>query len=240
MYEDYESAETQEVAEPAVQDAEPNEVEETQDSIPPEPEAEEKSNEAEGNSDSADRAFAEMRRQLQELEKENKKLSKQVERQDSALGLYVDGEDKTAAAIAQATGLSLEEVKSTIAEQDELEELRARAEKSETELEDLRIEQKMASDLEELKKIDQSIEFEDLPDNFFDLIGAGVDATTAYYASKEANKVTQAEPMQAPGEVATGGETKTYYTKEEVEKMTPEQIKANMKVIDASMKHWKY
>ena len=240
MYEDYDGAEVQEVADPAVQDAEPTEVEETQDSIPPEPEAEHESSKAEGNSDSADRAFADMRRQLQELEEENKKLSKQVERQDSALGLYVDGEDKTAAAIAQATGLSLEEVKSTIAEQDELEELRARAEKSETELEDLRIEQKMASDLEELKKIDQSIEFEDLPDNFFDLIGAGVDATTAYYASKEANKVTQAEPMQAPGEVATGGETKTYYTKEEVEKMTPEQIKANMKVIDASMKHWKY
>ena len=240
MYEDYDGAEVQEVADPAVQDAEPKEVEETQETIPPEPEAENESNEAEGNSDSADRAFAEMRRQLQELEKENKKLSKQVERQDSALGLYVDGEDKTAAAIAQATGLSLEEVKSTIAEQDELEELRARAEKSESELEELRIEQKMASDLEELKKIDSSIEFENLPDNFFDLVGAGVDATTAYYASKEANKVTQAEPMQAPGEVATGGETKTYYTKEEVEKMTPEQIKANMKVIDASMKHWKY
>lgn len=240
MYEDYDGAEVQEVADPAVQDAEPKEVEETQETIPPEPEAENEPSEAEGNSDSADRAFAEMRRQLQELEKENKKLSKQVERQDSALGLYVDGEDKTAAAIAQATGLSLEEVKSTIAEQDELEELRARAEKSESELEELRIEQKMASDLEELKKIDSSIEFENLPDNFFDLVGAGVDATTAYYASKEANKVTQAEPMQAPGEVATGGETKTYYTKEEVEKMTPEQIKANMKVIDASMKHWKY
>lgn len=240
MYEDYESAETREVADPAVQDAEPTEVEETQEAIPPEPEAEQESSKAEGNSDSADRAFAEMRRQNEEYEREIANLRRQVERQDSALGLYVDGEDKTAAAIAQATGLSLEEVKSTIAEQDELEELRARAEKSETELEDLRIEQKMASDLEELKKIDQSIEFEDLPDNFFDLIGAGVDATTAYYASKEANKVTQAEPMQAPGEVATGGETKTYYTKEEVEKMSPEQIKANMKVIDASMKHWKY
>ena len=240
MYEDYESAETQEVADPAVQDAEPTEVEETQDSIPPEPEAEHESSKAEGNSDSADRAFAEMRRQNEEYEREIANLRRQVERQDSALGLYVDGDDKTAAAIAQATGLSLEEVKSTIAEQDELEELRARAEATEAELEDLQIEQRMADDLAELKAIDPSIEFENLPDNFYDLIGAGVDATTAYYASKEANKVTQAEPMQAPGEVATGGETKTYYTKEEVEKMTPEQIKANMKVIDASMKHWKY
>ena len=239
MYEDYTGEEVQEAADPAVQDAEPERAEETQEAVNPEPEVEYESDETEGNSDSADRAFAQMRRQVEELERENAKLSKQVERQDSALGLYVEGEDKTAAAIAQATGLSLEEVKSTIAEQDELEELRERAERSEAELEDLQIEQRMASDLEELKQIDPDIEFEDLPDNFFDLIGAGVDATTAYYASKKANEVTQTEPMQAPGEVATGGETKTYYTQDEVSKMTPEQIRANMKVIDASMKHWK-
>lgn len=240
MYEEYSGEEVQEVAEPAVQDAEPEKVEDTQEAVTPEPEAEEKSSEAEGNSDSADRAFAEMRRKVEELERENSKLSKQVERQDSALGLYVDGDDKTAAAIAQATGLSLEEVQSTIAESDRLEEAEERAERAEAELEDLQIEQRMASDLEELKKIDPKIEFDDLPDNFFDLIGAGVDATTAYYASKKANEQTQIQPMQAAGEVATGGETKTYYTKEEVEKMTPEQIKTHMKVIDESMKHWKY
>lgn len=240
MYEDFEGAEVQEAADPAVQDAEPTEVEETQDTINPEPGAEDKSTEAEGNSDSANRAFAEMRRQVEEYERENARLQKQIELQDSALGLYVEGDDKTAAAIAQATGLSLEEVRSTIAEQDELEELRARAERSEAELEDLQIEQMMADDLMELKSIDPNIEFDDLPDNFFDLIGAGVDATTAYYASQKANEVNRTEPMKAPGEVATGGETKTYYTKEEVEKMTPEQVRAHMKAIEASMKHWKY
>lgn len=238
MYDDYDGAEVQEVADPAVQDAELERGEGTQDSVNPEPEAEYESDFAEGNSDSADRAFAEMRRQNEEYEREIANLRKQVERQDSALGLYVDGDDKAAAAIAQATGLSLEEVKSSIAEQDELEELRARAEASEAELEDLQIEQRMAEDLKELKAIDPNIEFEKLPDNYFDLIGAGVDAVTAYYASKQATERTQIEPMKAAGEVATGGETKTYYTKEEVEQMTPEQIKAHMKVIDASMKHW--
>ena len=153
MYEEFEGAEVQEAADPAVQDAEPTEVEEPQDTINPGPGAEDKSTEAEGNSDSANRAFAEMRRQVEEYERENARLQKQIELQDSALGLYVDGDDKTAAAIAQATGLSLEEVKSTIAEQDELEELRARAERSEAELEDLQIEQMMADDLMELKSI---------------------------------------------------------------------------------------
>lgn len=239
MYEDYESVENQEVADPDVQDAEPTEVEEPQEPVNPEPEVEEESDYTEGNSDSADRAFAEMRRQNEEYEREIARLTKQIERQDSALGLYVDGDDKTAAAIAQALDLSVDEVKETMAEQDELEELRERAEMSEAELEDLRIEQRMADDLVELKAIDPNIEFDTLPDNFFDLIGAGVDATTAYYASKQANEATQIDPMQAPREVATGGETKTYYTKEEVERMSPEQIKANMKVIDASMKHWK-
>ena len=239
MYEENTGAEVQEVAEPAVQDAEPETVEGTQESVTPEPEAKEQSTEAVGNSDSADRAFAEMRRQNEEYEREIANLRRQVERQDSALGLYVDGEDKTAAAIAQATGLSLEEVKSTIAEQDELEELRARAEATEAELEDIKVEQRMADDLAELKKIDPSIEFENLPDNFFDLIGAGVDATTAYYASQQANKATQAEPMKAPGAVATGGERRTFYSKEEVENMSREQVRANMKVIEASMKQWK-
>ena len=239
MYEDYTGVEDQEVADPDVQDAEPEKVEDTQEAVNPEPEAEDKSTEAEGNSDSADRAFAQLRRQVEELERENSKLTKQVERQDSALGLYVEGEDKTAAAIAQATGLSLEEVKSTIAEQDELEELRERAEKSEAELEDVLIEQRMADDLVELKQIDPNIEFDNLPDNFFDLIGAGVDATTAYYASQQANKATQIDPMQAPGEVATGGEQRTFFSKEEVENMSREQVRANMKVIEASMKQWK-
>ncbi len=240
MYEDYEGAEVQEAADPAVQDAEPTEVEDTQEVVNPEPEAEDKSDEAEGNSDSADRAFAEMRRKNEEYEREIANLRKQVERQDNALGLYVDGEDKTAAAIAQATGLSLEEVKSTIADEDRKDELEAQNAKLQEELDNIKIEQEMAKDLKALKEIDSSIEFDDLPDNFFDLIGANVDAVTAYYASKKANEVTQTTPMQAPGEVATGGETKTYYTKEEVEKMTPEQIRANMKVIDASMKQWKY
>lgn len=240
MYEDFESAENQEVADPDVQDAEPKEVEETQDSIQPEPEVEEQSNETEGNSDSADRAFAEMRRKVEEYERENAQLRKQVERQDSALGLYVEGEDKTAAAIAQATGLSLEEVKSTIAEQDKADELEAENAKLSKELEDLQVEQRMASDLEELKKIDSSIEFENLPDDFFDLIETGrVTATQAYYAVQQMNAETKATPMQPPGEVATGGEKRTYFSQEEVANMTPEQIRANMKVIDASMKQWK-
>lgn len=239
MYEEFEGAEAQEVADPAVQDAEPIGAEETQGSVNPEPEDEYMSSESEGNSDSADRAFADMRRKVEEYERENARLQKQIERQDSALGLYVEGDDKTAAAIAQATGLSLDEVKETIAEQDELEELRERAEASESELEDILIEQRMADDLVELKAIDPNIEFEDLPDNFFDLIGAGVDATTAYYASQKANKATQIDPMSAPGEVATGGERRTFVSKEEVENMSREQIRANMKVIEASMKHWK-
>ena len=239
MYEENTGAEVQEVAEPAVQDAEPETVEGTQESVNPEPEVEEQSTEAEGNSDSADRAFAQMRRQNEEYEREIAHLRKQVERQDSALGLYVDGEDKTAAAIAQATGLSLEEVKSTIADEDKKEELEAENAALSKELEDLKVEQRMADDLKALKAIDKSIEFEKLPDNYFDLIEAGVDAVTAYYASQQANKATQAEPMKAPGEVATGGEKRTFYSKEEVENMSREQVRANMKVIEASMKQWK-
>lgn len=239
MYEENTGAEVQEVAEPAVQDAEPETVEGTQESVNPEPEVMEQSTETEGNSDSADRAFAQMRRQNEEYEREIAHLRKQVERQDSALGLYVDGEDKTAAAIAQATGLSLEEVKSTIADEDKKEELEAENAALSKELEDLKVEQRMADDLKALKAIDKSIEFEKLPDNYFDLIEAGVDAVTAYYASQQANKATQAEPMKAPGEVATGGEKRTFYSKEEVENMSREQVRANMKVIEASMKQWK-
>ena len=240
MYEENTGAEVQEVAEPAVQDAEPEKVEDTQETVTPEPEAEEKSSEAEGNSDSADRAFAQLRRQVEEYERENAKLKKQVERQDSALGLYVDGEDKTAAAIAQALDLPIEEVQNTIAESDRLEDAEERAERAEKQLEDLKVEQRMAEDLKALKAIDPNIEFENLPDNYFDLIGTGkVDAVTAYYASQQANKATQAEPMKAPGEVSTGGEKRTFFTKEEVENMSRSQIKANMKVIEASMKQWK-
>ena len=239
MYEENTGAEVQEVAEPAVQDAEPETVEGTQEPVNPEPEVMEQSTETEGNSDSADRAFAQMRRQNEEYEREIAHLRKQVERQDSALGLYVDGEDKTAAAIAQATGLSLEEVKSTIADEDKKEELEAENAALSKELEDLKVEQRMADDLKALKAIDKSIEFEKLPDNYFDLIEAGVDAVTAYYASQQANKATQAEPMKAPGEVATGGEKRTFYSKEEVENMSREQVRANMKVIEASMKQWK-
>ena len=85
MYEDFEGAEVQEAADPAVQDAEPTEVEEPQGTINPEPGAEDKSTEAEGNSDSANRAFAEMRRQVEEYERENARLQKQIELQDSHL-----------------------------------------------------------------------------------------------------------------------------------------------------------
>lgn len=188
---------------------------------------------------SADSRFAEMRRRVEELEAENEDLKATTEKQENALGLYFDGEDKSIAALAQATGLSYEETEQAIREQEELEMLRSEKEQVDEELLDLKVERQMEQDLAELQKLDPSIKsLDDMSETFFDYIGAGLSATDAYFASQQKDKMTKVSPMSPPGEISTGGEAKSYYTKEEVEKMSREQIRARLKDIRSSTRRW--
>ncbi len=188
---------------------------------------------------SADSRFAEMRRRVEELEAENEDLKATTEKQENALGLYFDGEDKSIAALAQATGLSYEETEQAIREQEELEMLRSEKEQVDEELLDLKVERQMEQDLAELQKLDPNIKsLDDMSETFFGYIGAGLSAKDAYFASQQKDKMTKVSPMRPPGEISTGGEAKSYYTKEEVENMSREQIRAKLKDIRSSTRRW--
>ena len=161
------SEQTQEVAEPETQNEKP--IEETK---------------TESRDYEKDAAFANMRRRMEQSQKEFEAMKAEKERLANALGWYGfkgttdEIEDQ---AKAHYTGRSIEEIRQEriaeaqkIAEENSLkEQLKYYQEKE--------VKERMNRDLEDIQKLNPAIRtFDDLPKEYFDLVSKGIEGTRAY------------------------------------------------------------
>ena len=225
-----ESVETEEVAElPEDESVETEEVAELPDSEEVESETEEVSD---GRTEQ-DSAFAEMRRRNQELENENKLMFE-------ALNRYFNGDDATELSIqanAYADDRSPDEVRAEFEQNQEAENLRSENEELHEQLLNIQIEQQMAEDLRTIQKIDPTIKtLDDLGDSFINFIGAGLNATDAYYASIVKDQKEKVYPPSEIGRIADTKIDRDYYTSEELDNLTDEEMDENWDKVMRSMK----
>ena len=74
---------------------------------------------------------------------------------------------------------------------------------------------------------------EDLGSTFFGCIGAGMSATEAYYASKYVAEKTTTVPPSEIGKINQSKVEKDFFTKAEVEAMSPEEVEKNLEKIES-------
>lgn len=239
------SAEMQEVAEPA----ETEEVYETgaEDQEIAEPESEEAA-EAEYEEEptdgktEADAKFAEMRRQMEEAQKEADdaraelaEFQAQTEARNDAISRLTGNEEGDIAALAEVTGMSEDEIRAEMEAAEESAQKDLRIQQLEEEVNSAQAEKLMQADLSKLQKIDPTLtSLEDLGDEYVNYIGAGLNPEEAYWAIKAKERANHATPPKEIGKVNTGSAEKDYYTEAEIEAMSSEQLTKNWKKVMAS------
>lgn len=212
------SEEIQEVADPVIS-------EETQEVAEPEETVDGERTEAEKQ---ADAVFAQRRRELEEREARIAEFEAEKEREQAlaeirktAAELELDEEETEQFIQGEAERLDLEREKN---------ELEQRAADAEAQLQ-------AVSDLAELQQLNPELEVDDLTEGFYDLRSAGASVKMAYYAmlAEQNDKPTPPKPID---DIEEAGGSKTFFTKEEVEKMTPEQVRENLDIINSSSRKW--
>ena len=214
-----ESAETQEAAEPASADNSAVETDDTEQT------------QTDGRT-AQDAAFAEMRRANQELERQNRQMME-------ALSRYFDGEDADDLfinAMAYADQRQPDEYRVEFEQSRELESLRAEKEALEEQLMNAEVERLMRDGLRDVQSIDPNIKsLDELGGSFLKFISAGLTTKEAYYASMAQQ---QKEKIFAPDAIGRVSDTKVerdYYTSEELDNLTDEEMDANWDKVMRSM-----
>lgn len=225
-----ESAEIQEVAEPemdeALESAETQEVAEPDTAVDSTEEAEQ------SNRTEADARFAEMRRQNQQLEREAKMMRE-------ALGRYFEGETAEELSI-NANAYAEERDPDEYRKEWEREQDYERAIRENEELRDqmleMEIEKRMREGLREVQEIDSNVKsLDELGESFIHMIAAGLTTKEAYYATlamRSKEKVFAPDPI---GRVSDNRVERDYYTSEELDNLTDEELDANWDKVMRSM-----
>jgi len=240
-----ESGENQEVAEPGMNEEvrTENAGENNSDAAP------QRYADTEGGfpSESADRAFARMRRELEEKTRNEEVLRAQNNRLSSAMqhfGFNGNTPDEIADAIeAHTSGKSVEEIRSA-------REAKAREDADIQKLrnENAAFRQREAKrvfdeDLKTVQKLDPNVKnLNELGRDFFALRAQGVSTEVAYNAIKGVRDAQKVAPPPAIGKVNTKTKVeRDFYTSDEVDKLTAEELddpKVMAKVMK-SMTKWK-
>lgn len=233
------SAEMQEVAEPA----ETEEVTETgvedQEVAAPESEEHQKTD--------ADSAFAEMRRAKEAAEKEAEDAraelaeiqARQEARESTFSRLAGRDEDAEILALAELTGMSEDEIRAEMEAAAESAQKDLRIQQLEEQINSSEAERLMQADLKRIQAIDPSVNsLEELGEEYyrymssFDADGNPVmTPEDAYWAVKAKERANRAIPPKEVGKVATGTAEKRGFTEAEIDRMSPEQLRANWKEI---------
>ena len=227
-----ESAEIQEVAEPeteALESAETQEVAEPDKAEDSAPVAES----AEPQRTEADAKFAEMRRQNQQLEREAKMMRE-------ALSRYFEGETAEELSInanAYAEERDPAEYRQEWEKQQDYERALRENEELRDQMLEMQIDKRMQEGLREVQEIDPNVKsLDELGESFIHMIAAGLTTKEAYYATlamKSKEKVFAPDPI---GKVADNRVERDYYTSEELDNLTDEELDANWDKVMRSMK----
>ncbi len=184
-----------------------------------------------------DSAFAEMRRTIESLQRENAELKTKSNQYDETLGLFFEGDNKIAAARAHYEGVSEAEIIARMEAAQKEQESQARLEALEAENNRLRFNEAKARDLQELRAagITDVKDVQDLGDAFFRYRTNGLNAVEAYEFIKR-NEVT---PPKSMGKVKTSPVEKEFFTRDEVLAMSSEERFKHVDKIRHSMAKWK-
>lgn len=215
-----ESVENQEVAEPEMEDALEG-AEEQEVAAPDEADnSTEEAKESDGKTE-ADAAFAEMRRTIEALKKDNEMMS-------GALGRYFDGETAEELSInanAYADDRDPDEYREEWEHEQEFEKLKADKQELEEELLNLQVERLMQDGLRDIQAIDPNVKsLEDLGENFGKFIGAGLTSTEAYWAVKAQEQNEKIQPPSAIGRVSSTQAEREYFTPKEVDELSDDEL----------------
>lgn len=236
------SVEMQEVAEPETQ------VEETQtEPVVEQAETEEVAKPQQTPEENA--AFARMRREQEQARREAEIYRKQAERMAQAASKfgYQGNPDEVADQIeAAATGKPLDQVRAERLQREQsiLQAQQAAAERDlyKNQLIEFQVKSAMERDLAAIRKIDNTVKkLDDLGPEFASLVNSGVDAQTAYFAVKAKEQANTKPKPKDIGAIGSGTKEKDYYTPDEVDRLTDEEMndpKIRAKV-RKSMTKWK-
>lgn len=225
-----ESAEIQEVAEPEMDEA--LESAETQEVAEPDTAVDSTEETGQPERTEADARFAEMRRQNQQLEREAKMMRE-------ALARYFEGETAEELSI-NANAYAEERDPDEYRKEWEREQDYERAIRENEELRDqmlnMEIDKRMREGLREVQEIDSNIKsLDELGESFINMIAAGLTTKEAYYATlamKSKEKVFAPDPI---GRVSDNRVERDYYTSEELDNLTDEELEANWDKVWRSM-----
>ena len=239
------SEEIQEVAEPVEEVVETSE--QTQEVAEPEPQQEAEQPKVEERDYERDAAFANMRRSMEQAQKEKEETQKlleamkaEKERLTNSFGLFgfkgnVDEiEDQ---AKAHYSGKTVEEVRNERLQAQKVFEEQQRREQEnlakDNQIKDLQRQlyaRILDDDLKKVQSIDPSIKsLDDLGADFAKMRMSGVSTDVAYHAVKSSLEANKKTPPPEMGKVnATQKADKTYYTQDEVDAM----IASNDKALD--------
>jgi hypothetical protein len=184
-----------------------------------------------------DSAFAEMRRTIEGLQRENAELRTKSSQYDETLGLFFDSENKIAAARAHYEGVSEQEVLNRMEAERKQQEAQSRLEALEAENNRLRFNELKAMDLQELRAagITDVKDVQELGEAFFRYRTNGLNAVEAYEFIKR-NEVT---PPKSMGKIKTSPAEKEFFTRDEVASMSSEERFKNVDKIRRSIPSWK-
>jgi hypothetical protein len=204
-------AEEQEVAEPVVDNAE-----------------------AEHQKTNSDSAFAEMRRELEALRNSN------AEYERALSNFFPEAEDKALAAEAFYQNRDYDELVAEREEANVIDGLKSENEQLRQAVLEHEAEKLMVDGLKEVQAIDPTVKsLEDLGESFASYIASGLTTKQAFFACKAEKQATTIAPAKPTGKVeSTASAPKEFFTQEEVEAMTKEEVKQNYETIRKSMTRW--
>ena len=241
------SENTQEAAEPAeleganeTEVAEPSEVE--ADEQTDEQSEEEPTDEQDSKTNAA---FAEQRRRIAELEKELAERDKAKEQADREAEEQAELDEQVQAIVdyAKEQGLSDDEIEEVLDEffedhetDKELKRLQDEIDRRDEELVDIQLQQLAMQDLAEVQKIDPNIkDLDDLGDEFFRLRSLDIEPKRAYYMIHSADEQMKPHGAYAPGKINQARQESDYYTSEELDNLSKEEMHANWDKVMRSM-----
>lgn len=107
--------------------------------------------------------------------------------------------------------------------------------------------ERISKEIDRLWEMFPDFTLEQAPDELWELVQGGESLLGAYcillakanLEEQKANEKNQENSQKTPPPVKNSGDANQYFSREQVEKMTRDQVKKNYKQIIDSMKHWK-